>query len=62
MLVVRGTKARSDLRRVGVVLVRECCREHDARSLRLKLDGAVQIEVPVEAVIVVAHGGEEGDH
>ena len=35
--------------------------QHPGR-LDLALDGAVQVEVPVEAVVVVAHRGEVGDH
>ena len=31
-------------------------------SLGLELDGAVEVEVPVEAVVVVADRGEERDH
>jgi len=31
-------------------------------ALASKLDGAVEIEVPVEAVVVVADRGEEGEH
>src|SRR5215469_2463793 len=33
-------------------------REHDPGHLDLALDRAVQVEVPVEAVVVVADGGE----
>ena len=34
---------------------------HDARQLGLELDGAVLVEVPVEAVVVVPDSGEEAD-
>ncbi len=34
-------------------------RRHDPGQLHLELDSAVEVEVPVEAVLVVAHGGDE---
>ncbi len=50
-----------DLRGVRVVTARVGGGEHDAGGLGLELDRAVEVEVPVEAVVVVAHRGEEGD-
>ncbi len=35
---------------------------HQAGGLGLELDGAVLVEVPVEGVVVVAEGGDEGNH
>ena len=51
----------------GATSVAYSCRrgargEHDPGRLDLELDGAVEVEVPVEAVVVVADRGEEGDH
>ncbi len=39
----------------------KCRRADHARELDLVLNVAVLVEVPVEAVLVVAHGGNEGD-
>ena len=43
------------------VVVVDRDRLHDARRLDLLLPRAVLVEVPVEAVVVVAHGGDGGD-
>ena len=55
-------------RDLGGVRVAPSCRagvgrgEQHAGRLDLELDRAVQVEVPVEAVVVVADRGEVGDH
>ena len=55
----RGAEAGRHLGRVRVVAARMARGEHDPGHLDLALDRAVQVEVPVEAVVVVADGGEE---
>src|SRR5262249_28852409 len=62
MLVVGRGQAGRDLGRVRVIGVRVGRGEQDSGRLDLELDRAVQVEVPVEAVVVVAHRGEVGDH
>ena len=65
VLVPGGAQAGRDLggvRRVRGVVTRVGGGEQDAGELDLALDRAVQVEVPVEAVVVVADGAEEGDH
>ena len=59
VLVVRRAQPGGDL---GGVLVRRAGGEEHAGELDLELDGAVEVEVPVEAVVVVADRGEERDH
>ena len=66
MLVVRGRHLGGD--EVGVADVgRARPRWHrhrldDAGELDLELDGAVEVEVPVEGVLVVAHRVDRADH
>eukprot|EP00958_Prasinococcus_capsulatus_P013612 scaffold1405_cov305-Prasinococcus_capsulatus_cf.AAC.7 len=55
--------ARRDLHAERVATSRRAChRVDDACGLHLELDGAVQVEVPVGAVLVVANRGDGGDH
>ena len=62
VLVRRAAQALGDHAAPGIRLAgRDRRRLDDAGQLGLELDGAVLIEVPVEAVIVVADGREERD-
>ena len=63
MLVVGRRQARGD--HAGVVsriAVDHGHGGHDPRQLHLELHGAVEVEVPVEAVLVVAHRGDGTHH
>ena len=64
VLVERGGQLRGDHRwRSGARLPgRDGHGGQDAGQLHLELDGAVEVEVPVEAVLVVAHGGDRAHH
>src|ERR1700730_3118106 len=59
VLVSGCAQARRDLRRVRVILARIGRGEQNPGQLHLALDHAIQVEVPVEAVVVVADSGEE---
>src|SRR6266540_240853 len=60
VLVIRRRQVGSDPRRPAAPL--DVGRgEHHAGGLHLQLDGAVQVQVPVEAVVVVADRGEGRD-
>src|SRR4051794_6336455 len=61
-LVERRAEARRELRGVRVAGTGVGGGENDAGGLDLEADRAVEVEVPVEAVVVVADGGEEADH
>ena len=61
VLVVRRAEPGRQFGGVGVPLAGVGAGENDAGGLGLELDGAVQVEVPVEAVVVIADGGEERD-
>ncbi len=50
---------RDDVGELGTVAGRDRHGRHDPRELHLQLDVAVEVEVPVEAVLVVADGGDE---
>mgnify|MGYP006170517057 CR=1 FL=1 len=58
----RRAQAGGELGGIRVAVTRVGRGEDDAGGLGLELDGAVEVEVPVEAVVVVADGGEEGNH
>src|SRR5699024_7632341 len=60
VLVERGAETRCDLRVVGGI-VAVSGGERDPGRLGFEPDGAVQIQVPVETVVVVAHRREERD-
>ena len=62
VLVHRPGQPGRDLGGVRVAVTRVGRGEQDPGRLDLELDRAVQVEVPVEAVVVVAHRGEVGDH
>ena len=62
VLVEGCAQARGQLGDVVRAALGEGAGEDDAGGLGFEFDGAVQVEVPVEAVVVVADGGEEGDH
>ena len=62
VLVEGGGQARRDLGGVRVIAAGVGRGEQHAGRLDLQLDGAVQVEVPVEAVVVVADRGEVTHH
>jgi hypothetical protein len=62
VLVEGGAQLRRDRARVVRGLRAGGHGEDDPGGLGLQLDGAVEVEVPVEAVVVVADGEEEADH
>src|SRR5206468_2040063 len=62
VLVYRPGQPGRDLGGVRVPAGRVGRGEQHSGRPDLELDRAVQVEVPVEAVVVVAHRGEVGDH
>ena len=56
-----GDPGRDHVGEVGAVAGRDRHGRHDPGELHLQLDVAVEVEVPVEAVLVVADGGDEAD-
>ncbi len=61
VLVIRSAESGGDLRGVRVLVAGVGGGEHDSRCLDLELDRPVEVEVPEEAVVVIADGGEERD-
>ena len=64
VLVDRGgeTRAPPSIPRVAPVPSTGSLVDMMPGELDLELDGAVEVEVPEEAVLVVADGGDGGDH
>src|SRR4051794_39869332 len=59
---VRGSQPRRDLRPMACRFARPQGRVvHDSRELDLHLDRAVLVEVPVEPIVIVAHGRDHRD-
>ena len=61
-MVGRGDPRRDDRRELGCGPGFDRHRADDAGELHLELDVAVEVEVPEEAVLVVADGRDEADH
>ena len=58
-MVRRREAGRDHVGELGLLAGRDRHGRHDAGELHLELDVAVEVEVPVEAVLVVADGGDE---